>query len=42
MGGLRQQWRGLARSLRIWWAVLRLLGGLWWDGKDWTYPGGAT
>ncbi len=42
MGGLRQQWRGLARSLRIWLAVLRLLGGLWWDGKDWTYPGGPT
>ncbi|CAK6694643.1 MULTISPECIES: AarF/ABC1/UbiB kinase family protein [unclassified Synechococcus] len=42
MGAWRQRWRGFARSLRIWWTVLRLLGGLWWDGKDWTYPGGPT
>lgn len=42
MGTLRQQWRALARSLRIWSAVLSLVVGLWWDGKDWTYPGGVT
>ncbi|MCP9818882.1 AarF/ABC1/UbiB kinase family protein [Synechococcus sp. Cruz-9H2] len=42
MGTLRQQWRALARSLRIWSAVLSLVAGLWWDGKDWTYPGGVS
>ncbi|MGB5241247.1 MAG: AarF/ABC1/UbiB kinase family protein [Prochlorococcaceae cyanobacterium] len=42
MGTLRQQWRALARSLRIWSAVLSLVVGLWWDGKDWTYPGGVS
>ena len=42
MGTLRQQWRALARSLRIWSAVLSLVLGLWWDGKDWTYPGGVS
>ncbi len=42
MGVLGQGWRGLMRSLRIWWAVLRLLGGLWWDGRAWSYPGGAS
>ncbi len=42
MGALVQRWRGFARSLRIWWAVLQLLGGLWWDARTWTYPGGVT
>ncbi|MFZ4565900.1 MAG: ABC1 kinase family protein [Prochlorococcaceae cyanobacterium] len=34
--------RALARSLRIWSAVLQLLARLWWDGRPWTYPGGPT
>ncbi|KEF41710.1 MAG: kinase [Cyanobium sp. CACIAM 14] len=33
---------GLWRSLRIWQLVIRLLAGLWWDGRTWTYPGGCT
>ncbi|MEY3735205.1 MAG: hypothetical protein RLZZ624_263 [Cyanobacteriota bacterium] len=32
----------MARSLRIWWLVLALLAGLWWDSQPWTYPGGCT
>jgi predicted unusual protein kinase regulating ubiquinone biosynthesis (AarF/ABC1/UbiB family) len=32
----------LARSLRIWLLALQLLGGLWWDGQGWTYPGGVS
>ncbi len=42
MGALRQRWREGARSLRIWWAVLQLLSGLWWDARAWTYPGGVS
>lgn len=30
------------RPLRIWWLALRLTLGLWWDGQNWTYPGGPT
>ncbi|MDB4659781.1 AarF/ABC1/UbiB kinase family protein [Synechococcus sp. AH-551-C10] len=36
---------GLQRAIRalvIWRAVLTLLVLLWWDGKSWTYRGGAT
>jgi predicted unusual protein kinase regulating ubiquinone biosynthesis (AarF/ABC1/UbiB family) len=32
----------MGRALRIWWLVLALLFGLWWDGQPWTYPGGCT
>jgi predicted unusual protein kinase regulating ubiquinone biosynthesis (AarF/ABC1/UbiB family) len=32
----------ITRPLRIWWVALRLLGGFWWDGQRWTYPGGWT
>ena len=32
----------MARALRIWWLVLALLAGLWWDAQSWTYPGGCT
>jgi len=32
----------LGRSLRIWRLALRLLGGLWWDSRRWSYPGGYT
>ena len=32
----------MARALRIWWLVLALLAGLWWDSQPWTYPGGCT
>jgi predicted unusual protein kinase regulating ubiquinone biosynthesis (AarF/ABC1/UbiB family) len=32
----------LWRPLRIWWLALRLSLGLWWDGRSWSYPGGAT
>jgi predicted unusual protein kinase regulating ubiquinone biosynthesis (AarF/ABC1/UbiB family) len=39
---LRQRWREGARSLRIWWAVLQFLSGLWWDARAWTYPGGVS
>ena len=30
------------RPLRIWWVAAALVGGLWWDGQAWTYPGGVT
>ncbi len=32
----------LGRSLRIWRLALSLLGGLWWDSRRWSYPGGYT
>ena len=32
----------LWRPLRIWYLVVQLLAGLWWDGRSWTYPGGRT
>jgi predicted unusual protein kinase regulating ubiquinone biosynthesis (AarF/ABC1/UbiB family) len=32
----------LWRSLRIWRLALQLAGGLWWDARRWTYPGGFT
>ncbi|WP_094560896.1 AarF/ABC1/UbiB kinase family protein [Synechococcus sp. 8F6] len=32
----------ILRPLRIWWLALALVLGLWWDGQDWTYPGGVT
>ena len=30
------------RPLRIWWVAAALVGGLWWDGQAWTYPGGVS
>ena len=33
--------RGL-RALRIWRAVLTLIIFVWWDARQWTYPGGWT
>ena len=33
--------RGL-RALRIWRAVLTLIIFVWWDARQWTYPGGCT
>ncbi len=30
------------RPVRIWWVAAALVGGLWWDGQAWTYPGGVT
>ncbi len=30
------------RPLRIWSLTVRLLFGLWWDGRRWSYPGGYT
>jgi len=32
----------LRRSLRIWWLALRLVFGLWWDGRRWSYAGGFS
>jgi len=41
-----QRWRaplrGAVRSLRIWRSVLTLIAYLWWDAREWTYPGGCT
>ncbi|MEI6830990.1 MAG: AarF/ABC1/UbiB kinase family protein [Synechococcaceae cyanobacterium ELA445] len=39
---LSQRWQELVRSLQVWWAVVALTVGLWWDGAAWTYPGGVT
>ncbi|MEB3200863.1 MAG: AarF/ABC1/UbiB kinase family protein [Synechococcaceae cyanobacterium] len=39
---ISRPWSRLARQLRIWLLALQLLGGLWWDGQAWTYPGGVT
>jgi predicted unusual protein kinase regulating ubiquinone biosynthesis (AarF/ABC1/UbiB family) len=35
-------WLRLARSLRIWRLAIRLMAGLWWDGRRWSYPGGYS
>ena len=32
----------LLRSLRIWRAVLVLVGRLWWDARPWSYAGGMS
>ena len=32
----------ILRPLHIWWLALALVLGLWWDGQDWTYPGGIS
>ena len=32
----------MLRSLRIWSVVVVLLSRLWWDGRRWTYIGGAS
>ncbi len=32
----------LGRSLRIWRLALRLMLGLWWDGRRWSYVGGFS
>ncbi len=32
----------IGRPLRIWQLALRLLCGLWWNSRRWTYPGGFT
>ena len=32
----------LSRSLRIWRLAIRLMAGLWWDGRRWSYPGGFS
>ena len=42
MPALLQGLRSTARVLRIWSLVLQLLWWLWLDGRDWSYPGGAT
>ena len=42
MPALLQGLQGAARVLRIWTVVLQLLLWLWLDGRDWSYPGGAT
>jgi len=34
--------RSVLRSLRIWCVVVVLLSRLWWDGRQWTYIGGAS
>ncbi|MFN6337329.1 MAG: ABC1 kinase family protein [Cyanobacteriota bacterium] len=36
------RWSAWTRPLRIWWLALRLLLTLWWNGRGWSYPGGAT
>ncbi|MGB7563605.1 MAG: AarF/ABC1/UbiB kinase family protein [Prochlorococcaceae cyanobacterium] len=42
MGPLRRRLRELARSLQVWWVVVAMVVGLWWDGAAWSYPGGVT
>jgi predicted unusual protein kinase regulating ubiquinone biosynthesis (AarF/ABC1/UbiB family) len=42
MPALLQGVRSTVRVLRIWSLVLQLLWWLWLDGRDWSYPGGAT
>ncbi|MFO7630449.1 MAG: AarF/ABC1/UbiB kinase family protein [Prochlorococcaceae cyanobacterium] len=32
----------MLRALRIWWVVICLVVGLWWDGRRWTYRGGRS
>lgn len=39
---LRRRLRELARSLQVWWVVVAMVVGLWWDGVAWSYPGGVT
>ncbi len=42
IGPLRRRLRELARSLQVWWVVVAMVVGLWWDGVTWSYPGGVT
>ena len=34
--------RGMFRALRIWRSVITLMAYLWWDAREWTYPGGCS